>query len=59
MKDQQKPNLLQLMEDFADFVAAVAGMKKQLVDAGFSPEVAEQIVLESLRTQPTNGGPTQ
>ncbi|QTF71255.1 hypothetical protein [Arthrobacter woluwensis] len=59
MTDQHNPDLIQVMEDFANFVAAVAGMKKQLMDAGFSPEVSEQIVLESLRTQPTNGGPTQ
>jgi len=59
MTEQPKPNLLQLMEDFANFVAAVTGMKKQLVDAGFSPEVAEQIVLESLRTNPTNGDNAQ
>lgn len=47
----QNNEFLEMLENTKDLFATLAGMKQQAIDAGFSPEVAEQIVLEMLRKQ--------
>lgn len=43
--------MLEALEGSKDIFALLAGMKAQAIDAGFSPEVAELIVLEMLKKQ--------
>jgi hypothetical protein len=43
--------MLEALEGSRDVFALLAGMKKQAMDAGFSEEIAEQIVLEMLKKQ--------
>lgn len=43
--------LFAMQDEFANWVAAVTGMKAQLVDAGWLPEHAEQLVRDLLRGQ--------
>jgi hypothetical protein len=43
--------LLEALEGSKDVFALLAGMKQQAIDAGFSEEIAELIVLEMLRKQ--------
>lgn len=42
-------DLLEVMEQMAAFVATVTGVKQQLLDAGWSAENAEQIVVHALK----------
>ncbi len=35
------------MEDIAPFVATMTGFKQQFIDAGWTPEIAERLVLEA------------
>lgn len=45
------PGFLEALEGSKDVFALLAGMKAQAIEAGFSPEVAELIVLEMLKKQ--------
>jgi hypothetical protein len=46
---EQATAWLQMQEEFARAASALTGMKAQLTTQGGSAEVAEQIVLESIR----------
>lgn len=50
--EQQRVNLLALMESTKDAVASFTGIKQQFIDAGWSPEAAEQMVIELFRKTP-------
>jgi hypothetical protein len=41
--------LLEALENSSPIFSMLAGMKQQAIDSGFSPEVAELIVLELLK----------
>jgi hypothetical protein len=46
--------LLSMQEQAAIGIAALTGIKKQLVDAGWSEHSAELVVIEMLRSAPKN-----
>lgn len=45
--------LLQLMEETADLVASLTGIKKQFMDAGWSEQAAEMMV-HAMYVRPSN-----
>jgi hypothetical protein len=49
MSTSAKPDLLKMMEDTANTVAALTGAKAQFVAAGWSEPAAEQMVIEFVR----------
>lgn len=51
MGRQAEPSLLQLMDECATYVAAVTGIKQQLLDAGWSDAAAEQIVIRAIQRE--------
>lgn len=50
-KIMNNDDMLEALENSSPIFSMLAGMKQQAIDAGFSPEVAELIVLEMLKNR--------